>query len=189
MIELMVAIAIVAILAAIAWPSYTQWQERDGLKEGVMFLKSAMSAARSHSIQSGLACGCPPGVACTASHVPGGCTSRVYGIRLDTANNRIRLMRFCDSDGEMCTGSTATSATDAGELSQVWSRDLHRYVSFDTASTTSNLVNNGLFFNKAGQVSGSSGSIFLTAGGNRRCLVVSSTGRIREGVPNGSNCN
>jgi hypothetical protein len=155
-----------------------------------MFLKSALSTARSRTIQSGLSCGCPPGVACTASDVVGNCTSRVFGIELDTANNRISLVRLCDQNGDMCTGDSAVTAADAGEVSQVWERDFHRFVAINTSDTTSGVINDGLFFDKAGRTSGGAGTIFLSAGGQGGCVAVSTTGRIREGVPDGAgSCN
>ncbi|KPV40630.1 hypothetical protein AN478_05525 [Thiohalorhabdus denitrificans] len=188
LIELLVAMAIIAILAAIAWPSYTAWQQREGLTEGTMYLKSALSAARARSIQSGLTCGCPPGVAengnCGASAVQGSCTSRLYGVELDSVNNRVRLMRLCDDDGEICQGTTATSATASRSVE--WHQEFSRYVSIDQTDTATNVLDNGLFFDKAGRVSGSAGSIFLQAGGQERCVVVSNSGRIREGVPDGT---
>ncbi|MFP4560211.1 MAG: GspH/FimT family pseudopilin [Thiohalorhabdus sp.] len=187
LIELLVALAIIAILAAIAWPSYTAWQQREGLTEGTMYLKSALSAARARSIQSGLTCGCPPGVAeagdCDASAVSGECTSRLFGVELDTAENRVRLVRLCDDDGEICQGETATGAKADDNTSEEWHQEFSRYVSVNETKTT---LDDAIFFNKAGRVSGNAGSVFLEAGGQERCVVVSDSGRIREGVPDGS---
>jgi len=172
--ELMVTLGILSILAAIAWPSYQRWQAREGLDQGVMYVQSAISAARSRSAAEGWTCGTG-----TAPNSSTSCDTLYFGAEVDPAADpaTVSLVYFCDSSGEVCAHAGAATAVDAGETGTLWTRKLNREVAVDPGGTT--LTNNRIWFDKFGAVYGGSGTVRLTAAGWQREVVVSNSGRIQ----------
>lgn len=166
LIEVMVALAILAILGAIAWPSYRDWQNRSALDSGVDVLAGTLGAARSRSIQEGVYWGqvtAPDGSNCTRLY---------YGIRAIPGTDQIDLIFFCDQNGD---GSVNAPA----EIGQWATRGLEAPVAI-AASTTIN--NNRLLFDKGGEVFSQNvnGSIWLAAGRYNRQTTITTNGRVRQ---------
>lgn len=166
-IELMVTLAISALLATVAWPNYRSWQERDALERDVMVVKAVLTSMRSQSIQEGL----PRGEVGAPANSGITCTSLYYGARFRPGKDQVELTYFCDQDGDR--------DLDADEVTVLGVRDLSSPTTVAT-STTADLI----VFNKGGALftSGSSGqgSVCLQAGDKRHKIVVSSSGRISE---------
>lgn len=205
LMELMVALAILAILAAIAWPSYTAWQENDGLKKGTMYLNSALSTARSRTIQKGVPCDCPPGVPDNTDY---DCSSLLYGIHIDASNEKVGVVRLRDEGGRICTGSSAWDVleedgcdyddSDNSNCEVIWLNKLNRnlkYVHVDEDKTNLKALGNKnyyLFFDKSGGIDylddyldstvdeNKSAKISFKAGGKKRCVKVSESGVSEE---------
>ena len=172
--ELMVALGILSILAAIAWPNYQRWQAREGLDQAVMYVQTAISAARSRGAAEGWTCGTG-----TAPNSSDSCDSLYFGAALDPAASpaTVSLVYFCDSDGEVCDHAGAAAAVEDTEVGTLWTRDLHRRVAVDTGGTT--LTDNRIWFDKFGAVFGDAGTVRLTAADWQREVVVSNSGRIQ----------
>lgn len=172
--ELMVALGILSILAAIAWPNYQRWQAREGLDQAVMYVQSAISTARSRSAAEGWTCGTG-----TAPDSSASCDTLFFGAQLDPAASpaTVALVYFCDSNGEVCGHAGASAAVQADEVHELWSRELNREVAVDAGGTT--LTDNRIWFDKFGAVFGGSGTVRLTAADWQREVVVSNSGRIQ----------
>jgi prepilin-type N-terminal cleavage/methylation domain-containing protein len=172
LLELVVALAVTAIVATLAWPRYQNWQDREGLEQAVMYVQSAISAARSRSTTAGWTCG--------DGNAPGGgpsCDTLYFGAEVVAGAEpaRVRLIYFCDRDSEVCQRQGAPVQPD--EVHGVWSRRLSPRVAVDPAGTT--LSDNRVVFDKFGAVLGNAGTVRLRAGKVHRDVVVSSSGRVQ----------
>ena len=167
LIELMVALAILATLSGIAYPSFQQWRDRDALNQDVMVLKGAVANARSRSVQRGMYWG---RVSAPTSAVSGDCTRLYYGVHVPAGADGIDMVYFCDQDGD---GDVDTSSPD--EVHAWATRALS-----DRVTVTGDTTIDYLWFNKGGSVFSGQGSVYLEAGGHTRKITVSNSGRLRE---------
>jgi prepilin-type N-terminal cleavage/methylation domain-containing protein len=172
--ELMVTLGILSILAAIAWPNYQRWQAREGLDQAVMYVQSAISAARSRSAAEGWTCATG-----TAPNSSTSCDTLYFGAELNPAADpaTVSLVYFCDSNEEVCGHAGAATAVDTDEVKTLWTRQLNRQVTVDAGGTT--LTDNRIWFDKFGVVYGDAGTVRLTAADWQREVVVGNSGRIQ----------
>lgn len=165
MIELVVVLAILGVLTAIAWPSFTGWQQQSALERDIMVLKGALGKARSRSVQEGLYWG-----ATSAPTASAQCSRLYFGVQATPGSSQLGLIYFCDKD--------ADGDLDApGEVYAYDTRQLGNGVQVDAATT---LTNDRILFEKAGEVFGNAGTVALSVGGRTRSVVIGNTGRIRE---------
>lgn len=171
LIELMVALAILAILAGIVWPSYSEWQERDRLSQAVMTIKAALAEARSRSIQEGLHSG--QVTAPTKSAVT--CNRLYFGVLANqgTGDDRVALMYFCNRNSDYTYPPESSASEEIG----VRFFDLPPNVA---VGSSTNLKNNYILFDKSGKVFGPAGTIQLTSGDRTKSITIGNAGRIRE---------
>lgn len=172
--ELMVTLGILSILAAIAWPSYERWQAREGLDQAVMYVQSTVGTARSRTTAEGWTC-----ASGTAPNSSTSCDTLYFGAEVDPAAEpaRVKLVYFCDENGEVCDHDGAAAAVQDSEVHTLWTRELNARVAVDAAHTT--WSDNRIWFDKFGAVYGDWGTVRLTAADWQREVVVSNSGRIQ----------
>ncbi|MFA9461836.1 pilus assembly FimT family protein [Thiohalorhabdus sp. Cl-TMA] len=165
LMEMVVGLAIFAILAGIAWPSYTGWQEREGLSSAFMQVKAALSRARASSVQQGLYWG-------RVTYNGNTCQRLWFGVQFNPGNATLDHQYYCESP-------PGDQVMDAGEIRTLRTTDLAREVAV-TLSTT--LPNDRVFFRKAGTASNFNinQSVTLGAGGENEVVTLLPTGRIGE---------
>lgn len=178
LIELMVAIVILSILAAMAWPNVQDMLQRDRLNTQVMKVKSALREARSLSVQKGVYYGdAEETTPITGTTISG---DRLYygvvanpGSAADSPPPRLYLAFFVNQDNDF----SSPPCVSCGELGGLRKIKLERGVA---VGSSTNLDNNMIFFNKGGGVFGQAGTIWLEAGDRSRSVTVGNAGRITE---------
>ena len=184
LIELVVALAILAILAGIAWPNMVEWRNREGIDRASMVLKAAIGDMRSRSVQNGLYWG-------ETDEPQGGggtCRRLYFGIQISPGDLSAQRIYFCDLASEATRGQI----DNANEIGQLGPRCLNgREANTGNCQTSPVAVttstgdfggDNRFFFTKTGDLfqSGSSGTIALEAGAHGREVIISDDGRVRE---------
>lgn len=171
LIELMVVVAILAIVAAIAFPSYQDWRNRDALASDIMKLKSALGTARSRSVQEGVYWGkvadpTDPSVTCNRLY---------FGVYASPGKSELGLVYLCDQDGDP---SVIQVGPDSDSEVKTWETlELESNVAVGSSSTLDGDI---IWFDKSGTVWGQTGTVWLTAGDKSRRVVIGNNGRIRE---------
>ena len=170
LIELLAVVVILGILATIAIPSYQDWRQRDALASDIMMLKSALSTARSRSVQEGVYWG-----RVDAPTISATCNRLYFGVHAAPGNRVVNLTYLCDQDG-----NPAVIQVGPGSDSEVQVWDTRQLESQVAISSSSTLGGDIIWFDKSGTVFGQSGTVWLNAGDKSRRVVIGNNGRIRE---------
>jgi prepilin-type N-terminal cleavage/methylation domain-containing protein len=169
LIELMVAITIVAILGAIAWPSFSRWQQREGLTAAEMRAKAALHNLRSRSVQEGLYWG-------VKTFDGNNCNRLYFGVTVNPAAATLSRQYYCEQSGP------PNQTVDPGEVIDVPGSARVDLASDVAVAVSTNMPNNRVFFRKDGTVANfnTNNSVFVTVGGVTEQITILRTGRISD---------
>lgn len=162
LVEAMIVIAIMGILAAVAFPSYQSMVERNRLKQVAESLKSDMQWARTEAIKRS--------INVIVSRKPGNNGGWCYGLTQKTPDTKTS----CD-----CT-VTDSSANNYCEIKRILGSSFNNAVNM-----TDSVTNNSTFDFRRGTI-GADNVEFTTAHYQAR-IVFSDTGRVTTCTPSGAN--
>jgi len=165
LIELVVALSIVVILAGIAWPSFTNWQQRDGLTSAEMRVKSALGKARARAVQQGLYWG-------RVTFNGNTCRRLRFGVQFNPGNATLTHQYYCESP-------PGDQVMDGSEIRDLRTMNLASDVALSVDTT---LPNDRVFYEKVGTATNFNinQSVTVSAGGQSRQVTLLPTGRIGD---------
>ncbi|WP_319525028.1 GspH/FimT family pseudopilin [uncultured Desulfosarcina sp.] len=158
--ELMVVIAIIAVLAAIAVPNMIGWRNRAKLGDGVRDIYSAFQLAKARAAKEN--------ADITLTFAPTGATGREYALFVDDGAGSV------DSDGDGVLDGAGNGEIDGTET--VFLRDrIPAGVKID--STT--FGDDSVTFNGSGLPDGIGSVDIVNSAGEKRSLSLSIAGRVK----------
>lgn len=167
LVEMMVAVAVAAILIAVAVPSFTGIAERNRLRNAAEKLRSDVKLARSESLRRNRT------VVMSFARSSGGAIW-CYGMRLETA---------CD-----CVAGTGASACELDPgVTTVVSQDSYRGVSLPALPYASTAPVAGVLrLNPARPALDNGRAAFVSSAGKEARVMIANQGRVRLCSPAGS---
>ncbi|MEF8793611.1 prepilin-type N-terminal cleavage/methylation domain-containing protein [Thiohalorhabdus sp.] len=179
LIELMVALAIIAILGAIAWPSYQKWRETSGLSSASQQLQAALEGARARSINQGGFWGSfrEPNPATVTGG--GNCNRLRFGVRVNPGPPpSLDQIYYCEVNPNPGVQAAEIVATRNIPMGADGVPGVATTISTDPPLANNN---NWVLFDKGGGIVGPpSGAIDINVGPHQDTVTISASGRISE---------